>query len=48
MDLVVASTTAHLQGFPFEQFGMSVPNVTGFVSVQDHATMEFDLRLSRG
>jgi polyisoprenoid-binding protein YceI len=32
--------------FPFEQFGMSAPSIAGFVTVQDHATMEFDLHLS--
>jgi polyisoprenoid-binding protein YceI len=31
--------------FPFEKFGMQVPNVDGFVSVVDSATMEFDLHL---
>jgi polyisoprenoid-binding protein YceI len=31
--------------FPFEQFGMTPPNVFGFVSVVDSATMEFDIRL---
>lgn len=31
--------------FPFEKFGMQVPNVLGFVSVVDSATMEFDILL---
>ncbi len=31
--------------FPFEQFGMTPPNVFGFVSVVDSATMEFDIHL---
>jgi polyisoprenoid-binding protein YceI len=31
--------------FPFEEFGMTPPNVFGFVSVQDHATLEFDIHL---
>ncbi|MFN2568213.1 MAG: YceI family protein [Candidatus Dormibacteria bacterium] len=34
--------------FPFADFGMEAPTIGGFVSVQDHATMEFDLRLARG
>jgi polyisoprenoid-binding protein YceI len=34
--------------FPFEQFGMSAPNILGFVSVQDNATMEFDVKLQHG
>lgn len=45
----LSGSTIELAGstsFPFEQFGMSVPNVAGFVSVQDHATMEFDLHMS--
>lgn len=33
--------------FPFERFGMQVPNIAGFVSVVDNATMEFDLRLTQ-
>lgn len=37
---VVGSTT-----FPFERFGMTPPSIAGFVSVQDSATMEFDIHL---
>jgi len=33
--------------FPFEEFGMSPPSIGGFVSVQDNATMEFDLHLQQ-
>jgi len=33
--------------FPWAAFGMTAPSVGGFVSVTDHATMEFDLRLAR-
>ncbi|MBV8445632.1 MAG: YceI family protein [Candidatus Dormibacteraeota bacterium] len=33
--------------FPFEMFGMQVPNVAGFVSVVDRATMEFDVHFAR-
>ena len=29
--------------FPFEEFGMTPPSIPGFVSVQNNATMEFDL-----
>ncbi|HEV7679981.1 MAG TPA: YceI family protein [Candidatus Dormibacteraeota bacterium] len=34
--------------FPWGDFGMRVPNVGGFVSVTDQATMEFDLHLRHG
>lgn len=34
--------------FPFAEFGMTPPSIGGFVSVQDHATMEFDLKLTQG
>jgi polyisoprenoid-binding protein YceI len=30
--------------FPFSQFGMTPPSIGGFVTVQDNATMEFDLK----
>ena len=33
--------------FPWSEFGMSAPSVGGFVSVTEHATMEFDLHLQR-
>ncbi len=33
--------------FPFSQFGMTPPNVGGFVSVQNNATMEFKLAFQR-
>lgn len=33
--------------FPFGEFGMTPPSIGGFVTVQDNATMEFDLKLSR-
>ena len=39
---VAGSTT-----FPFEGFGMTPPSIGGFVSVQDSATMEFDIHLQR-
>lgn len=32
--------------FPFEKFGMTPPSIGGFVSVQDSATMEFDIKLA--
>jgi len=31
--------------FPFSDFGMTPPSIGGFVSVQDNATMEFQLKL---
>ena len=33
--------------FPWGDFGMTAPSVAGFVSVEDEATMEFDLKLAR-
>jgi polyisoprenoid-binding protein YceI len=30
--------------FPFSQFGMTPPSIGGFVTVQNNATMEFDLK----
>ena len=33
--------------FPFERFGMTPPSIAGLVSVQDSATMEFDIKLRR-
>src|SRR5438552_17095117 len=33
--------------FPFSDFGMTPPSIGGFVSVQDNATMEFQLKLAR-
>ena len=33
--------------FPFSVFGMTPPSIGGFVSVQDNATMEFALNLTR-
>src|SRR5438270_807515 len=33
--------------FPFSEFGMTPPSIGGFVSVQDNATMEFDIKLSQ-
>ena len=32
--------------FPFDEFGMSAPNIAGFVSVQDSATLEIDLHFA--
>ena len=40
--LIVASLT-----FPFSDFGMSPPNIAGFVSVQDDATLEVLLSLAK-
>ncbi len=39
---LVGSTT-----FPFSEFDMTPPSIGGFVTVQDNATMEFDLKLTR-
>ncbi len=33
--------------FPFSDFGMTPPNIGGFVSVEDDATLEFVLILAR-
>lgn len=33
--------------FPFSQFSMTPPSIGGFVTVQDNATMEFDLRFGQ-
>ena len=33
--------------FPFSQFGMTPPSIGGFVTVQDNATMEFDLKFTQ-
>ena len=33
--------------FPWSEFNMTAPSVGGFVSVTNHATMEFNLRLKR-
>jgi polyisoprenoid-binding protein YceI len=34
--------------FPWGDFGMTAPSVAGFVSVEDTATLEFDLKLTQG
>jgi polyisoprenoid-binding protein YceI len=34
--------------FPFSQFGMTPPSIGGFVSVQNNATLEFQLVLAQG
>jgi len=33
--------------FPFSEFGMTPPSIGGFVSVENNATMEFQLLLTR-
>jgi polyisoprenoid-binding protein YceI len=48
MTAQVTGSSAQVSGsitFPWSEFGMEAPNVGGFVSVQDHATMEFALKL---
>ncbi|MGH7687320.1 MAG: YceI family protein [Candidatus Dormibacteria bacterium] len=45
----IASNQIEVAGsitFPFEKFGMTPPSIGGFVSVQDSATMEFDIKLA--
>ena len=47
----VSGATAEAVGkltFGWGDFGMTAPSVAGFVSVEDDATMEFDLKLARG
>ncbi|HXR28928.1 MAG TPA: YceI family protein [Solirubrobacteraceae bacterium] len=39
--------TAGALTFPWSAFNMTAPSVGGFVNVTEHATMEFDLRLTR-
>ena len=46
----LSSTQIELAGsitFPFGEFGMTPPSIGGFVSVQDNATMEFDIKLAQ-
>jgi polyisoprenoid-binding protein YceI len=48
--LAVSGTSIEAVGsltFPWSEFGMSAPSVAGFVTVQNEATMEFDLHLTR-
>ena len=50
IDARLAGSQMELVGsvtFPFSQFGMTPPSIGGFVSVQNNATMEFDLKLVR-
>src|ERR1700680_300844 len=49
-DARMSGSTIELVGsitFPFSQFGMTPPSIGGFVTVQNNATMEFQLMLSR-
>ena len=34
--------------FPFSDFGINAPNIGGFVSVEDHGTLEFLVNLAKG
>jgi polyisoprenoid-binding protein YceI len=34
--------------FPFSDFGINAPNIAGFVSVEDHGTLEFLVNLAKG
>lgn len=48
VDIHLSGASLELAGsltFPWSDFGMTAPNVGGFVSVTDQATMEFDLHL---
>jgi polyisoprenoid-binding protein YceI len=50
IDARLNGSTIELVGsisFPFSEFGMTPPSIGGFVSVQDNATMEFQLVLAR-
>ena len=50
IDARLTGSTIELVGsisFPFSQFGMTPPSIGGFVSVQNTATMEFQLLLTR-
>jgi polyisoprenoid-binding protein YceI len=46
----LAGTQVEIAGsitFPFSEFGMTPPSIGGFVTVQDNATMEFDLKFTQ-
>jgi len=50
IDARMSGSTIELVGsttFPFSEFGMTPPSIGGFVTVQNNATMEFQLMLSR-
>lgn len=50
MQARLSGTQIELAGsitFPFSDFGMTPPSIGGFVTVQDKATMEFDLKLAK-
>jgi polyisoprenoid-binding protein YceI len=50
IDARLTGSTIELVGsitFPFSQFGMTPPSIGGFVTVQNNATMEFQLMLTR-
>jgi polyisoprenoid-binding protein YceI len=50
VELRLAPTEINAVGsltFPWSLFNMAAPSVGGFVSVESHATMEFDLNLER-
>jgi polyisoprenoid-binding protein YceI len=50
IDARLAGSKIELVGsitFPFSQFGMTPPSIGGFVTVQENATMEFQLELAQ-
>jgi polyisoprenoid-binding protein YceI len=50
LELSLSGSTLEAAGsltFPWSRFGMTAPSIGGFVNVTEHATLEFDLRLSR-
>jgi polyisoprenoid-binding protein YceI len=50
VEVRLSGSTAEAVGsltFPWGDFGMTAPSVAGFVSVEDDATLEFDLKLTR-
>jgi polyisoprenoid-binding protein YceI len=50
VEMSAAGSTVQAVGsltFPWSEFGMTAPSIGGFVNVTEHATMEFDLRLTR-
>jgi polyisoprenoid-binding protein YceI len=34
--------------FPFSDYAINAPNIGGFVAVEDHGTLEFQVNLARG
>ena len=34
--------------FPFSDYEINAPNIGGFVAVEDHGTLEFQVNLAKG